>query len=231
LNFFNFQKGTAFIVVSLFLFFSLGLVSGQSAQPHSTSIFFESGYVIADNPQSILKQHQDYQANFFLYNISNGVLIDNSSVTCVLYVADSNGEVLFFDNVTYFPDGHWGIDISGNTFSNLGYHGYGIKCQSENLGGALSGLWEVIPTEGEQNTSFFLIFILISAGLLIVSILTKNHIFSTISGFSFVITGMYSMIFGFANYTNIYSQMISVILIGFGSIVMLVSAYESVSDD
>lgn len=145
--------GKKLILVTFLLLFSLGIVS--SAPPMNTENFFifEDGYTIVDNPQNILKQNQDYQVNFFLYNTSNGKTLDNSTVNCSLFIAGDNGEVLYQDDVDYFEDGHWGKNVSGTVFSNLGFYGYGISCQDTDGGGAISNLFQVTYTGKDLSTS------------------------------------------------------------------------------
>ena len=138
----------------LFLFSVLILISLVSAVPPVTiTQQFSTGYIIEDNPQTILKQNQTYQVNFFVYNISNGELITPENALCDFYLANSSGNVLIFTNVSYNADGHWEENIEAGNFSEIGYYNYGIKCQGTNLGGAIVGLWEV-KTIGIEKTEF-----------------------------------------------------------------------------
>ena len=87
--------------------------------------------------------------------------------------------------------------------------------------------FEVNPTGGlEKNTNIFIIFILVSTGLLLISFLFKNYIFAIISGFSFLITGVYTMINGFGYVADTNTQMLSIIIIGFGAIITITSGLE-----
>ena len=151
------KKEYLLIIISMILFMSF-----VSAVPPITTVQqFTEGYLIEDNPQNILTQNQDYQVNFFVYNISNGNIITPSSATCYFYLANSSGNVLIFSNVTYSADEHWGVDIAGGNFSSIGYYGYGIKCQDTNIGGAIAGLFEVTAT-GQET---FPETMVVSAGL------------------------------------------------------------------
>jgi len=132
----------------LFLFsillFSLTLIS--AVPPVTITQQFASGYIIEDSPQTYLKENQDYVVNFFVYNISNGVVIDNSSSSCVFYLANSSGGVLTFGDATYdTTNKYWSYNIGENNFS-IGDYFYGIKCQDTDLGGAIVGRWEVTPS-------------------------------------------------------------------------------------
>lgn len=141
--------GKKLILVMFLLVFSLVLVS--SAPPVTTVQEFPEGYVIVESPHTYLKLNQDYQYNFFVYNKSHGILLDNASMTCNFFLADSSGEVIFSDEVPYFSDGHWGIDILGGNFSNIGEYPYGVGCQ-DGRGGALAGMFEVTYTGKDLST-------------------------------------------------------------------------------
>jgi hypothetical protein len=158
-------------VVMFLLVFTLLFSFISAKPPGTTTIYFESGYTIVSNPQYLLEQNQPNQINFFVYNTSNGALIDNTTVTCNFFLADNKGEVIFFGKTQYFTDGHWGIDVAGGNFSRLGEYGYGINCQDGGLGGALSGVLQV-TTDGNENNlqrgvisiALILFFILLGVG-------------------------------------------------------------------
>jgi hypothetical protein len=137
------------IIVALMVAFFLGSCCSfvAAAPPVTTVQQFVEGYAIIDTPQINLVQNHNFQYNLFLYNLSNGVLLDNSSSRiCVFYLADPYGEVIFYSNVSYFSDGHWGLDVNGDNFSRIGEYAYGTKCQGTGFGGSVSGLWHVSPT-------------------------------------------------------------------------------------
>jgi hypothetical protein len=119
------------------------LMSLSSGQPfQQDNIYFEQGWTIVDNPQRILEQNQNYQVNFFVYNTSNGALIDETIVNCSYFLADNNGNLIFSGEVD-FIDGFWQLDLLGGNFSRIGEYSYSIRCKNGNLGGALSSAYEV----------------------------------------------------------------------------------------
>lgn len=87
--------------------------------------------------------------------------------------------------------------------------------------------FEITPSGGpEDNTKIFLIFIISSAVLLIISFIFNNYIFSIISGFGFMAAGVYTMIYGFGDITSTYTRMLAVIVAGLGMIISVVSSLE-----
>jgi hypothetical protein len=86
--------------------------------------------------------------------------------------------------------------------------------------------FEVTPTGMKENTTLFIVMILFASVLLFISLLFKNYVFAFLAGVAYLITGTYTMIYGFANLTDTYTRMISVVIIGFGLIVTVLSGLE-----
>jgi hypothetical protein len=85
----------------------------------------------------------------------------------------------------------------------------------------------VNPSGGaENNTTFFIILSAISLILLLLAFIFKNYIFALLSGFAFLGTGVYGMIYGFGNITGLYTQIISGVILGLGAIITLTSGLE-----
>ena len=94
-----------------------------------------------------------------------------------------------------------------------------------------SYLFYVTPAGGaENNTTFFIMLAVSSLVLLLLAFIFKNYIFAIISGFAFLGTGVYGMIFGFGNMTNLYTRIISYIIIGLGIILTIVSSFDYMKD-
>ncbi len=147
-----FNKKTKLIFCTIFLFVII-LNFVYSAPPVTTVQEFPEGYIISENPHEYLKLNQNYQYNFFLYNHSNGILIDNSSTNCTFFLANYSGEVLFSQDVEYIPEeDYWKLDIFGGNFSEAGYYTYGVTCQGTK-GGSLEGVFEVTESGIEITES------------------------------------------------------------------------------
>jgi hypothetical protein len=85
-------------------------------------------------------------------------------------------------------------------------------------------------TTGTTTTTFepsiFLGLLVISFAFLIISYIFTNYIFSFFSGLLFLITGAYCMINGFAGVMNTWTYSLSLILIGFGGIITIISGLD-----
>jgi len=94
--------------------------------------------------------------------------------------------------------------------------------------------FEVTTTGGIQqnllNNAIILLMFGLSLTLFLVGVWKGNYSIGFLSGISFVLTGMYAMIYGFANITNLYTQATGGIIIGWGVIILLTSAFEGLSD-
>ena len=91
--------------------------------------------------------------------------------------------------------------------------------------------FEVTPAGGpESNTTLFIMLIVIAVSLLILAFMFKNYIFSFLAGISFLGVGVYGMIYGFGDITNLYTRMVALVIIGFGGIITIVSALDLISN-
>lgn len=90
-----------------------------------------------------------------------------------------------------------------------------------------------VTTEGQtiNSSSYtFLIFIGLGLVLLVLSFVFKNLIFAFFSGLTISVAGVYSTIYGFSTYLSTYTRMISIIILGFGAVVTIVSALEFIDE-
>lgn len=215
-----------FLLCCSFLF----LLNFISAQPPVTQIqSFPEGYSIIGYQQEYLKQGQDYQYNFFLENSSDGVLINNTSVNCTFYMADSTGEVKVFSDVPYFPDGHWGIDIDGANFSDVGIYCYGVRC-SDGFGGHTTGCWEVTSfgKSGNDNIVFFVLIIIMLYTITFVGFFGKNIPISILGGMAMIGLGLYMITNGVIIYRDWLTNYFSYITIGLGALFSLWALVEEI---
>jgi len=126
----------------LFLLFTLALVS---CQPTTIVESFPQGYTIVEAQQPILKINENHTYYFFVYNASNGKLINNTVANCSYYLANETGTLLINGSSAFQPNGYWKYEIDKSFFDNSGFYPYGVNCQND-FGGALAGTLEVTYT-------------------------------------------------------------------------------------
>lgn len=158
-----FNRKYALIISIIFLFIIIPNVS--SAPPVTTVQQFAEGYSLVENPHKYLKLNEDYQYNFFVYNMSTGLLVDNSTLNCSFFLANNTGNLIFFTDANYIEDGYWQVEILGSNFSESGGYPYGVSCQ-DGRGGALAGILEVTES-GVEITEARSILIIGLLGLLV----------------------------------------------------------------
>jgi hypothetical protein len=76
------------------------------------------------------------------------------------------------------------------------------------------------------NNAVILILFFLGLTLLIVGTLQGNPWFGFIGSIMFLILGVYTMIYGFDNYTDMYTRSVAIVFLGIGIVTMFSSAYE-----
>ena len=90
-----------------------------------------------------LKKAQDYDFEFHVYNLSNGLAM-NEGVTCYFHLYNKLGHhIAELEQSTPSHMYDYGFDIDGNNFTNVGQYYYNIYCNSSTLGGFASSQFEV----------------------------------------------------------------------------------------
>ena len=79
------------------------------------------------------------------------------------------------------------------------------------------------------NNSVLLIFIPLALILLVLGIGFNLPPLGFLSGMVFMLVGVYTMIYGFNNLTDLYTQSIAGVLLGIGFIISIIAAWESIS--
>ena len=153
-----------------------------------------------------------------------------------------------FNNITSvnYPDGTQAL---GNVaMQKIGTEYNYTLCNTAQLGtynvngiGDLDGantIWrytlDINPTGTIQNSVLnnptLLIFLILAIALLIIALVVKNFAIGFLSGLMFIISGVYTMIYGFNNSADDYSRMIATILIAIGMIFTMAAGYDAFTD-
>lgn len=86
--------------------------------------------------------------------------------------------------------------------------------------------FEITTTGKPSQIKIPLFLILCSLVLFVIGVFLKNNELLFLSGIFFMITGVYFMIYGLSDFADMYTRTIGGILIAFGAIVGVSSAYE-----
>lgn len=113
-----------------------------------------------------IKQGQDFHFHFHVFNISDGVRMDNSTVNCSFELYNNGGEEqLEVENLEYIS-GDWRILIDGSNFTRIGSYAYLVECHTTDLGGFISFPFEVTPTGTILKTSDSITYFILMGGVL-----------------------------------------------------------------
>jgi hypothetical protein len=89
----------------------------------------------------------------------------------------------------------------------------------------------VTPSGDLTSNTFFIILLILSFALLLIAFIYKNYVFAFISGLTFLVAGVYTMIYGFGNITSTYTYVIAIVIIGLGAILSITSAFDMVNEN
>lgn len=86
-----------------------------------------------------------------------------------------------------------------------------------------------ISSSGDSNSQNFWIFILLAGSsviILAIGIISQNEYIGFISGALFIVTGVYSMIYGINGVVNLYTRSIAYVALGLGLLFFIASAWK-----
>lgn len=134
------DKGGIFLgvfVISLILLLGLGIAAPPFVEEGASGLL--GGFFVEFTPITIFKINSDIQINAHVYNISNGIRIDNATTNCVAHLFNQTGfHVINNINITFDIDGQdWEYIILGGNFTTPGIYAYLVSCQdpTNELGG------------------------------------------------------------------------------------------------
>lgn len=138
-----------FLVLSLFcliLLMSVGLISSKIPSVITTNDY---GLRISYPNSGFLKQNTDLSIRFWVYNITDGKLLTNTTINCtynLLNVSGTNKWRIASPQIKFgIPSNPsacqncFNLDIIKGNFSYVGYYTYQIRCQGQTIGGYTSG--------------------------------------------------------------------------------------------
>ena len=203
----NKQINLAIIFIGLMLF-SISLISAVDIDSFDQSMSPQKLY----EPIIITQGGDNGTASFSWCNISSLRYPNQTIIISNVAMTSSNGEfsyVLDAGNVT----------VPGQYIAYGFCDGYSFKFDIP-----------VTPTGVTQKSILenpvLIILFLISLILLVLGFYTKNPPIVFIAGILITISGIYTMIYGFNDYTDMYTRAAAFVIIALGSIFTIASAYE-----
>lgn len=146
---------------------SFSFVNAQP--PLQVNINTDEGFNIIFPKFDVLKLNEGFDFRFHVFNISNGIAMDNETVSCYFHLYNRTGDSLYRKSDLEVNPAHtntWTLLIKGGNFSYVGDYAYLVHCNSSNLGGFASAPFIVTKTGTELTTEESLIYILLTLAVL-----------------------------------------------------------------
>lgn len=225
-------KGTGLLLFFTFLLF-ISLVGTISAVAPVTSVAIElnTGLNIDFPKFEEIEQDENFLFHFHVFNISNGVRMDNSTVNCSFELYNSGGEEqLEVDNLEYIS-GDWRINVSGSNFTRLGNYAYLVECHTETLGGFISFPFKVTPTGLSSNLGFYVLILILSFGIIIFGATRNDPVITMLGSFGLYFLALYILFNGIVGVKDLITTWaIGIILLGFAMYASIKSAHSLITD-
>ena len=171
------------------------------------------------------KVNEEVELNF-ICTLNNA--IPSASAKYLFTVNYPNGSI-FLNNYTTEALGN-GAFFNTTTFKETGLYKVQMFCYDGIYSYAEEGFYDITPT-GIIQTSILenpllIILGLLGLGLVIFGAVKGIPWFGFIGSIMFLLLGLYTMIYGFNNTTDLYTRGVAITFLGMGIIFMFAAAYE-----
>jgi hypothetical protein len=226
------------------LVFSLIIIPFVNAQPPQTIIYSDAGIDIAFPHPDYLKQGEDFNITFWVYNSSNGAYLNLDLIDqCTFYLLDDKGSNILRlqtdDGIKY----NRSIEVSGScqncyystilggNISQSGIYPLQIKCVASDLGGYLTSGYEVTPTGIISSIGYYILILIFSLGIIVLGLWSRDAPITILGSFGLYFLGIYILFFGIVGVKDTtYTWAISIIILGLAFYVSVRSAHELITD-
>jgi len=196
-------------------------------------ILFASAVSAEITPTYVFKRLDAAQLSFTCFN-EPAVDICSASFNCTATIFYPNTTIMVQESPATRISNYYNVSIPDT--SVLGYHKYNFLCTDGSTGGQSQDQYFQINPTGEVqfsilNNPFLIIIFILGMALIIVGMSLGNTIFGFIGSMALMIGGIYSMLYGFGEYTNFYTRAVALFILGVGIIFMFVSAYETIKHE
>jgi len=218
------------IFLFLFLLVLTPMVAAQPPQATPVIINLEAGLAI-DFPKIItIRQNQDFEFHFHVFNATSGLAVDNTTTNCSLELLNGDGSEIIDINFIEFVDDEWNINVLGGNFSRLGSYYWLVNCQAPFVGGFTSAPL-IVTADGFEAEPFpiqlsliVLAFLLVGVGLTADRLRLMKHAGSIL----LMIMGVLTLYpgYSFINYSTLTGLALGTVLIGVGFYFLIEDAFS-----
>ena len=161
-------------------------------------------------------------------NIKNSCYFNSTfcpaTTTCNITVYNPNNDVIVNNKNMTYGGAYFEYIIPDSGNLSVGFYKCDMICTNGGYSGTESFYIEII-TGG--NISLFIILAIASILILIFAIAMQNEYLGFISGALFIVTGLYSIIYGVAGLANMYTDAIGYVALGLGIMFLAAAGYSA----
>lgn len=182
--------------------------------------------LVLATPSYIFKKDSSADLKIHCFDLENN-LCDEVTINCYLTIhyPDSNN---YLSNVSMTRTSDY-YNYTLNSLTQTGEYPTVVRCEGNNTGFS-TFTFEVTPTGNVQtsilNNPFLILFGVLALALIGMGMYMRAPWIGFLGSLMFIIGGIYTMIYGFNNVTDLYSRSVAGVFIGIGFIFMFISAYE-----
>ena len=164
---------------------------------------------------------QNVEVNYRFRCLDTNTNYCNSATICVINIEDPRG-INVYDNSSMT----WNETFFNHTLPTvqIGEYSSIIKCNGVN--GTISEFqYKVTPTGDVRGFGIFIVLILSGLSCFLIAAVLRLEWLGFLSGLLFLITGIYSMIYGIGDLADLYTRTVAFISIGLGMVFIIASAW------
>ena len=161
------KKKISLAILGMIMIFSMfSLIS--AVPPVQTNTIIDKGITIESPLPITIKTGQDYTFHIHAYNATDGVILFDPDIHCIIHIYNKIGNHVIEANMT--PDSN-GVDfqylVLGENFTESGHQSVLYDCQNTNIGGFLQIHFDITPSGElfEISQAILYGFILVLLGL------------------------------------------------------------------
>lgn len=177
--------------------------------------------VVAAEPKYVGKQYNDI--NLVETCVVGGFPCD-ASYLCNITISDPNLNVIVLNSPMTRNDTMYSYVFESTDL--LGDYEYNTYCVNGTFSGNKGETLSVTTTGREQNIMIILLLLFCSLGLFLLALYMKNHAVGFLAGLLFSVSGVYAMIYGIGNLSDLYTRSIAGVIIAFGGFVTIMAGIE-----
>lgn len=192
-----------------------------------TSIGLASAVILEEEKEIIFKQYE--YADLKLPCSFNGTNCDNTAV-CNISIVYPNQSIFMVENQLMTNTGNGMPNYTLPNSDILGIYNYKMTCTQDAISASTSNTFKITTTGINSNNKLPIFLLIFSVVLLAMGFIFESPPIGFFSGILFVMVGIYLMIYGFGDITDLYTRAFALITISLGMILSMSAGYSWIED-